>query len=112
MFDELIRLAIAAAGAIASAGLTALLNIIKSKMSAKTRAKVEEIAAVVEQLYDGCAAADKLAAFKDLCKSKGINVEKAVDYLERYIIPLSKKINVYTTIAPAETNKTDADATN
>lgn len=75
--------------------ITALINFIKSKLNAKTLAKVEKIAAVVEQLYSDCTSTEKLTAFKDLCSAKGINIAKAVNYLEKYLIPLSKELNVY-----------------
>lgn len=78
---------------------------IKSKLSEKTRVRVEEIAVVVEALYDGVTSTEKLQAFKELCKSKGLNVNKAVKYLETNIIPISKQINSYNIIEKKENEK-------
>ena len=82
---------------------------IKKKLSEKTRIRVEEIAVVVEALYDNTTAAEKLDAFKQLCETKGLNIKKAVDYLEKNIIPISKQINSYT--AKDDTKK-DKEVTN
>lgn len=81
-------------------------DIIKGKLSEKMRIRVEEIAVVIEALYDGATSAEKLTAFKSLCKNKGLNVNKAVKYLETYIIPISKQINSYI-IADKQENKTE-----
>lgn len=94
------------------AGITALFNFIKSRLSAKTRAKVEEIAAVVEQLYNGCTSTDKLTAFKEICSAKGLNVSKAVEYLEQHIIPLSKEINRYEVTESVKKDADDVEVTN
>ncbi len=94
---------ISVAASLAAAAITALLNTVKSKLSERTRVKVEEIAIVVEGLYYGCGAAEKLRAFKEICKNKGLNIKKAVAYLETKIMPISKNINVYG--ATAQTDK-------
>lgn len=70
-------------------------DIIKGKLSEKMRVRVEEIAVIVEALYDGATSAEKLKAFEALCEKKGLNVKKAVKYLETNIIPISKQINSY-----------------
>lgn len=108
MLTEIISIA---AGFIV-AGITALLNFIKSKLNAKTRSKVEKIAAVVEDLYNGCESIDKLNAFKEICSAKKINVEKAVKYLEEKIIPLSKKINCYEIVEEQPKDNRLAEVTN
>lgn len=109
MTDLIIKLAVMLMLAIIGAVLSALVNFIKSKLSAKTLAKVEKIAAVIEQLYDGCTSAEKLNAFKEICKAKDININKAVNYLEQHIIPISKGINCYEII---EQQKDDTEVTN
>ena len=81
-------------------------DIIKKKMTEKMRIRVEEIAVVIEALYDGVTSSEKLAAFKALCKNKGLNVDKAVKYLETNIIPVSKQINSYI-IADKKKDKTE-----
>lgn len=86
---------ISAAASLVAALLVAIYNKIKSRLSEKMQIKVEEIAVVVEGLYIDCTASEKLAAFKQLCKNKGLNVKKAVEYLEAHIIPISKTINTY-----------------
>lgn len=93
-------------------GLTALLNLIRSKLSAKFLAKVEKIASVVEQLYSGCPSTDKLAAFIDLCNEKRLNTAKAVEYLEKHIMPLSKEINAYRLIEGIKNDVKDTEVTN
>lgn len=87
---------ISGAATFAAAAITALINYIKKKLSVKARVRVEEIAIVVEALYDGCPSSVKLKAFETLCKEKGLNIKKSVKTLEKDIIPISKKINVYT----------------
>lgn len=94
------------------AGITVLLNFIKSKLNAKTRLKVEKIAAVVEQLYSGCASTEKLTAFKEICSTKGLNVANAVEYLEQHIIPLSKEINRYEVTESVKRDVNDVEVTN
>lgn len=92
MWEKIISVAATAA----AAAVTALINHVKSKLSAKAKVRVEEIAVVVEALYDGCPSSVKLKAFETLCKEKGLNVKKSVKMLEKDIIPISKKMNVYT----------------
>lgn len=96
ILNEFITLIAGLAAAALSAGITALVNFIKSKLNAKTLAKVEEIAETVERLYNGLSSETKLTAFKEICKKVGINVEKAVEYLETKIIPISKNLNTYS----------------
>ena len=81
-------------------------DIIKRKMSEKMRVRVEEIAVIVEALYDGATSTEKLKAFEALCEKKGLNIKKAVKYLETNIIPISKQINSYI-IADKKENKTE-----
>jgi len=85
----------------------AVWDSVKKRLTEKMRTRVEEIAVVVEALYDGVTSADKLAAFKELCKNKGLNVSKAVKYLETNIIPISKSINSYI-ITENKENKEEA----
>jgi len=73
----------------------AVWDSIKKRLTEKMRTRVEEIAVVVEALYDGSGAAEKLEAFTQLCIKKGLNIKKAVAYLETNIIPISKSINNY-----------------
>ena len=80
---------------------------VKNQVNEKMRVTVEEIAVIVEALYDGSAPADKLAAFMELCKNKGLNVKKAVEYLEKHIIPISRNINTYQ-----KTDETKKEVTN
>ena len=89
--NEIISFAIGLVIAI----VTAIINKIKNRLDEKTRAKIADIAAVVENLYDGVASGDKLKAFRDICAAKNINVEKAVKYLEDVLIPASKDLNRY-----------------
>lgn len=81
-------------------------DIIKGKLNEKMRVRVEEIAVIVEALYDGATSTEKLKAFEALCEKKGLNVKKAVKYLETNIIPISKQINSYI-IADKKENKTE-----
>ena len=81
-------------------------DIVKGKLSDKMRIRVEEIAVVIEALYDGTTSTEKLKAFEALCKNKGLNVKKAVKYLETNIIPVSKQINSYI-IADKKKDKTE-----
>ena len=55
-------------------------DIVKGKLSEKMRIRVEEIAVVIEALYDGATSTEKLKAFEALCKKKGLNIKKAVKY--------------------------------
>lgn len=71
-------------------------NKVKARLTERARTVVESIATVVEQLYDGFSPSEKLNAFRELAKKKGLNVEWAVDYLEKHIIPASKSLNVLT----------------
>lgn len=70
-------------------------NYKRGRVEEKMRVNAEEIAVVVEALYDGFPSNEKLDAFKKLCEQKKINIEKAVEYLETKIIPVSKYINAY-----------------
>ncbi|NMA75587.1 MAG: hypothetical protein GX963_15865 [Bacteroidales bacterium] len=81
-------------------------DIIKGKLNEKMRVRVEEIAVIVEALYDGATSTEKLKAFEALCEKKGLNVKKAVKYLETNIIPISKQINSYI-IADKKKDKTE-----
>ena len=85
-------------------------DIIRKNVNESTRVKVEEIAVVVEALYDGATSAEKLTAFKALAKQKGLNVKRAVEYLETKIIPITKSINSY--IKKDNTKKDDKERTN
>ena len=73
-------------------------DCIKKKINEKLRVRVEEIAVVVEALYDNEKSIDKLNAFIDIARKRGLNVKKAVSYLEKNIIPISKQINSYVLI--------------
>ena len=70
-------------------------NFKNGKTEDKMRVNAEEIAVVVEALYDGFPSSEKLDAFKKLCEQKKIDVDKAVKYLETKIIPVSRYINAY-----------------
>lgn len=78
---------------------------IRAKLDERSRKLADEIAAVVEQMYDGCPANEKLAAFREIAKKRGLNVKKAVSYLESRIIPLSKKINIYSDSSKSTSEK-------
>lgn len=101
VFNIVARL-IAAIGVIAAI----LINALKNHGNEKTRTAATKIAEIVENVYKGCTAAEKLRAFKALCKERKINVKKAVKFLEKYIIPTSKSINVC--VIPNDTD-TDTD---
>ena len=85
----------------------AVFDSIKKRLNEKMRTRVEEIAVVVEALYYGSGAAEKLEAFTQLCAKKGLNIKKAVEYLETNIIPISKQINNYV-ITEKKENKEEA----
>ena len=97
----LLRVAVPLACSAAVAAVTALVMWLKGKIKSEKAAAaldafqttVENIAATVEQLFDGTGAASKLWAFQDICARKGLDVEKATHYLETHIIPTSKNIN-------------------
>ena len=81
-------------------------DCIRKKINEKLRVRVEEIAVVVEALYNDEPAIEKLNAFIDIAKKRGLNVKKAVKYLEKNIIPISKQINSYI-ITDKKENKTE-----
>ena len=85
--------------AVAIVVVREITKILRATAEEKMRINAEEIAVVVEALYNGYSGAEKLEAFKSLCVQKKIDVEKAVKYLETKIIPVSKYINSYI-IAP------------
>ena len=97
----LLRIIVPIAAALLSFGVTCLVNFIKSKTKNqkviavldKFAAAVEDIAETVENVFAGETSATKLTAFREICEKKGIDVENAVEYLEKHIIPTSKKIN-------------------
>lgn len=72
-----------------------IFNKIKNGKNEKLKSAAEYIAGIVENIYRNCPSDEKLAAFKALCKEKGVDVDKAVKYLEDYIIPMSKKVNYF-----------------
>lgn len=99
--EILVRIAVPLACTAAVAAVTALVTWLKGKIKSEKAAAaldafqttVENIAATVEQLFDGTGAASKLWAFQDICARKGLDVDKATAYLETHIIPTSKNIN-------------------
>lgn len=78
----------------------------------KMRVTADEIAIVVEALYEGCTSDEKLRAFKNLCEQRKIEVNEAVRYLENVIIPISKSINTYTFTQKKTDEKNDKGVTN
>lgn len=94
IWDNIIAFAIHLGVTLLVSLLVCIYNYIKSKLTERQRKIAENIATVVEQLYDGASSDDKLQAFKELAKRKGINVARAVEYLEQHIIPTSKSLNV------------------
>lgn len=110
--DVLVRIAVPLACSVAVAAVAALVAWLKGKIKNKKAAAaldafqttVENIAATVEQLFDGTGAASKLWAFQDICARKGLDVDKATHYLEAHIIPTSKNINA----VPDTPNEDDA----
>ena len=110
--EIIVRIAVPLACSVAVAAVTALVAWLKGKIKNKKAAAaldafqttVENIAATVEQLFDGTGAANKLWAFKDICARKGLDVDKATAYLETHIIPTSKNINA----VPDTPNEDDA----
>lgn len=97
--DILIRIA-AGFGTLAAI----LISVLKNHSNEKIRESATRIAEVVETIYRGSTSSEKLNAFKQLCKEQKINVKKAVKFLEKYIIPSSKQINVIPTRNDAENN--------
>lgn len=81
-------------GAVVVSIGTALYSLITKYGSIKLKAKATKIAEAVEQIYKTATSDEKLEAFKDLCKAQHVNVKKAVEYLEKYIIPTTNNINV------------------
>lgn len=81
--------------------VVAVLNSLRNSKNEKIRENATKISQIVEDIYRGCTASEKLQAFKDLCKNRGVNIKKAVNFLEKYIIPISNTINVFT---PSDTN--------
>lgn len=75
--------------------VVAVLNSLRNSKNEKIRESATKISQIVEDIYRGCTASEKLQAFKDLCKNRGVNVKKAVKFLEKYIIPISNTINVF-----------------
>lgn len=92
--ELLIDLAIKFGVTIVSVIVTLFLSLAKNSKNNRLRAVAQKIAETVEQLYAGCGSEEKLAAFKELCRAKKINVDKAVKYLESVIMPISKSINI------------------
>lgn len=103
ILSYIIRIGVTAVIAI----ITAVISYIKKNCSnKKIRDAAVKISQVVENLYKDCGQDAKLKAFKDLCKSEKVNVDKAVKFLEDYIIPISKGINTYM---PAKEEKPNGD---
>lgn len=110
--EIIIRIVVPLACSVTVAAVTALIAWLKSKIKNEKAAAaldafqttVENIAATVEQLFDGTGAASKLWAFQDICARKGLDVDKATKYLETHIIPTSKNINA----VPDTPNEDDA----
>lgn len=71
-----------------------IIAVCKNSKNEKIRKAATRISEVVETIYRDCTSTEKLQAFKQLCKEQHVNVKKAVDFLENYIIPSSKVINV------------------
>lgn len=94
-WDRLAALLINVAITLAVSLVVFVYDKIKARLSERARSVAENIASVVEQLYDGFSSSEKLEAFRELAKKKGLNVEWAVEYLETHIIPTSKTLNVF-----------------
>lgn len=107
MREIIIDIAIKVGVMIAGAVITLLLSKVEKIKDDKLRKVATAIAQTVEQIYRGCTSEEKLAAFKELCVTKKINVNKAVEFLESVIIPSSKNINVL----PHEEAKKQSDLT-
>lgn len=87
-------------------------KILREAKNKKMRVTADEIAVVVEALYEGCTSDEKLRAFKNLCEQRKIEVDEAVRYLEKTIIPISKSINTYTFTQKKTDGKDDKGVTN
>lgn len=92
--ELLIDLAIKFGVTIIGVIVTLFLSLAKNSKNKRLRVVAQKIAETVERLYAGCGSDEKLAAFKELCRVKKINVDKAVKYLESVIMPISKSINI------------------
>lgn len=90
LIDLAARVIIAITGVVVAIIITALKNSVNEKI----RKAAMHISEVVEAIYRDCPSSEKLQAFKQICKEQHVNVKKAVDFLETYIIPSSKNINV------------------
>lgn len=93
MNDILIDVAINIAVMIVGTIITAFVSAAKTIKNNRLRKVATEIAKTVETIYRDCTSEEKLEAFKDLCREKKIDANKAVKYLEKEIIPTSKSIN-------------------
>lgn len=105
--EEIIAIAVPILTALVSMLLTKIYDFIKGKLEAKFIVKIEKIASTVEQTGKGLLADEKLALFCDICKSMGLNVVKAVEYLEARIIPITNQINVFKSSTAKEDVKDD-----
>lgn len=91
--DIIIDIALKISAVIFPIIAAAIFSFIKHIKNDKIRNVAEKIAKTVEQIYIDAASEEKIKAFKDLCTAEKINVKKAVAYLEKHIIPISKSIN-------------------
>lgn len=91
ILNELIRLGVTVGLFLVSTVITLIAKKITNK---KFQDKVIHIAETVEQLYKDCGSTIKLKAFKDLCSDQKLNINKAVDFLERCLIKPSKTLNM------------------
>lgn len=94
VIDILIKIAATVAATIVTTVVAAILTKLKHSKNEKVRQIATKIAETVESVYRDATSATKLKAFKELCDKQGINVRKATKFLEEYIIPISKNINV------------------
>lgn len=91
--DIIIDIALKVGAVIFSIIAAAFFSFIKRIKNDKIRNVAEKIAKTIEQIYIDATGDEKIKAFKDLCAAEKINVKKAVAYLEKHIIPISKSIN-------------------
>lgn len=76
-------------------GVPKIYNFIICMKEKKFYLNVQKIASMVEKVCHGQNSNEKLITFKEICNDKKVNVEKAIEYLEKFIIPCSNEINVF-----------------
>lgn len=91
--DIIIDIALKVAAVFFSIIAAVIFSLIKRIKNDKIRDVAEKIAKTVEQIYIDATSEEKIKAFKDLCAAEKVDIKKAVAYLEKHIIPISKSIN-------------------